>query len=331
MLRFKAFGPPVVEGPDGRPVEGAARQRRVLGLIAVVAAGRTRGVSRDRVLALLWPESDPERARQTLTQSLYHTRKALGADDVFLAAADLRLNPNVLSTDVNEFEEALDAGQLQRAVELYQGPFLDGFYVNGAPEFERWASEQRARLRGRYTQALEELAVRAAAAADHGAAVQWRQRLAALDPLNSRVALELMRSLATAGDRAGAIKHAQIHETMLREELNAAPNPAIVELADELRRTVLWHPRRVASHESDSGNVARSPTPESAASATPNVKLKGTLTRRRSWMAALSVATIAVASIVVATQWPTSRRTTLPADLTVVVPFRVAGADPALE
>ena len=35
------------------------------------------------------------------------------------------------------------------ALELYRGPFLPGFFVADAPEFERWMEEERARLRAR--------------------------------------------------------------------------------------------------------------------------------------------------------------------------------------
>ena len=32
------------------------------------------------------------------------------------------------------------------AAALYDGPFLDGFYLTGAPEFERWVEAERATL-----------------------------------------------------------------------------------------------------------------------------------------------------------------------------------------
>jgi serine/threonine-protein kinase len=204
-------------------------------LLTILAEAGPRGVSRDRILGLLWSESDADRARQALTQSLYHARRALEQDDLFAGAADLMLNAEVITSDIGEFEGAIERGELQRAADLYTGPFLDGFFVTGAPEFERWVEAQRTRFQQQYSDALDHLAAAAEARTDHRDAVQWRKRLAALDPLNSRIALDLIRTLAAAGDRAGAIRHAQVHETLLREELGAAPNPAIVELADRLR------------------------------------------------------------------------------------------------
>ncbi|MDQ3427736.1 MAG: protein kinase, partial [Gemmatimonadota bacterium] len=65
--------------------------------------------------------------------------------------------------------------------------------------------------------------------------VQWWRRLAALDPLNSRVALELMGALAAAGNPAGALQHARVYETMMREELGTGPDPAVSALVSRLR------------------------------------------------------------------------------------------------
>jgi DNA-binding SARP family transcriptional activator len=57
------------------------------------------------------------------------------------------------------------------AASLYGGPFLEGFYVTGTPEFERWTSQERQRLCDRCAQALERLAFAAEKGADYRRAV----------------------------------------------------------------------------------------------------------------------------------------------------------------
>src|SRR2546430_42281 len=44
-----------------------------------------------------------------------------------------------------------------------------------------------------------------------------------------------MTALAAGGDRAGAIRHARVHEAMLRRELGTAPEAAVTRLAERLR------------------------------------------------------------------------------------------------
>src|SRR5438034_10308364 len=123
-FRLRTFGGLSLTGESG-PVTGAAAQRRKLALLAVLATGGERGVSRDRLLALFWPERNAEHARHALTQALWALRPELGSDDLFLGTADLRLNPALIGSDVPAFRAALEPGERERAAALDAGPFLD--------------------------------------------------------------------------------------------------------------------------------------------------------------------------------------------------------------
>ena len=77
--------------------------------------------------------------------------------------------------------------------------FLDGFFLDDAPEFERWVDRERDRLSTACGRALEELAEAAEQMGDAAGAVErWKAR-AVLDPLDSRVALRVIRALERAG------------------------------------------------------------------------------------------------------------------------------------
>ena len=141
-LRLRMLGAPSSEGSTGR-LSGAAAQPKSLALLALLAAAGERGISRDKILAFLWPETETEKATHRLSQLLHALRQELKAEEVFLGRGALRLNARVVSTDVGEFREAADRGELERAVSLYGGPFLDGFYLSGAVEFERWVDLER--------------------------------------------------------------------------------------------------------------------------------------------------------------------------------------------
>jgi TolB-like protein/Flp pilus assembly protein TadD len=67
-----------------------------------------------------------------------------------------------------------------------------------------------------------------------GASRLWR-RLASRDPYNSRTALRLMRALAASGDPAAAVQHARLHDRLLREELDVAPDSEILAFAGQLQ------------------------------------------------------------------------------------------------
>ena len=234
--RLKLFGGCSIETNEG-PVVGRAAQRRRLALLALLAATRSGALTRDKLIAYLWPEADAESGRRFLSDSVYRINKALGGDAIVAVGDDLRLDPRRITTDVAEFEDALAKHEYARAATLCVGPFLDGFFLSDSPEFERWVDLERERRAREHARALEALAAEAGRADDRAAAVEWWKRLAALDPLNSRVSLGLMRALDAAGGRASAIQYATEHALRLRTDLDLEPDPGVMALADLLRNT----------------------------------------------------------------------------------------------
>jgi DNA-binding SARP family transcriptional activator len=239
MLWLTTFGGVALrrDCPDDRGGTAGEQQpaKRGLALLVLLAAAPDAGISRDSLLTYLWPESDEERARSALRQTLFSLRRELGAPELVVGGVGLRLNPADLTSDVRAFELARASGDLERAVRLYAGPFLDGFHLRGTPEFERWVERQRVEYAARTAGALETLARRAGQQGDAGTAATWWRRLSVSDPLNTRFVLELMAAEAAAGNAGGAIRLAEAHEALVREELGAAPDPALAALVARIR------------------------------------------------------------------------------------------------
>ena len=197
-FRLETLGTLALRGPAGdAPATDFAQQNRRLALLAALASSGARGRNRDQLLLFFWPDASQQRARHSLEQTLYLIRRSVDAE-VFLGVNPLRLNPDVLGSDVEDFESAIGAGDPEAAVELYRGPFLDGFYLPEAPEFEQWKEGERSRLEALYLTSLERLAEAAESAADHQAAIAWWRRLSDADPLSSRYALGTMRGRTRA-------------------------------------------------------------------------------------------------------------------------------------
>lgn len=237
MIELRTLGAVDLRNGDGAELRSVLVQPKRTALLAYLAVAAPRGFHRrDSLLALFWPEQDTPHARSALRQALHGLRHTLG-DDMLIARGDeeVGLERAQCRCDVWAFEQALDAGDLERAVCLYGGPFLEGFFLGGAPDFERWVEAERDRLSRRYAGALERLAEVAETRGDHAAAVQWWSRLAEHSPYTSRVAVRLMRALDAAGDRAEAIRHADQHAARLRADLDAEPDPQVATLAAQLR------------------------------------------------------------------------------------------------
>jgi TolB-like protein len=234
LLRLRALGGLSVESLETE-LGPAAEQRKTLGLLALLAAAGSRGMSRDRLVAYLWPESPADKASHRLTQLLYLLRRDLGADELFVGSLDLRLNPAVIDSDVAEFTAALEVGDFAHAAEAYGGPFLDGFYLSDAAEFERWVDDERARLAQRWTTVLERLAQEATRRRDIAAAAGWWRQLSQTDPLNQGHAVNYLEALAAMGDRAGALRFIRAYEALLRAEYGTDPDRAFMDAAERLR------------------------------------------------------------------------------------------------
>src|SRR5215217_8374278 len=129
MIRLRLLGGASVGRDDGTLLAGRAAQRHRLALLARLACAPGLGLSREKLIGLLWPESDTERARNLLNVSVYELRKALGDDALLSTGDDLRLNPDVVISDVAELEAALARGDHEAAVASYRGPLLDGFFL----------------------------------------------------------------------------------------------------------------------------------------------------------------------------------------------------------
>lgn len=142
MVHLRLLGGAIVEGESG-VVTGLTSRRHPLAILALLATAPSRTLSRGKLVGLLWPDSPEEKGRNLLNTYVHQVRSELGKDVVVSVGDDLRLDPTAIACDVCRFEEALEAGDHERAVELYGGPFLDGFRLGGSAGFEHHVDQER--------------------------------------------------------------------------------------------------------------------------------------------------------------------------------------------
>jgi DNA-binding SARP family transcriptional activator len=280
----------------GGVTAGRSTQRKRLALLALLAASRNGGVSRDKLIAYLWPERSEDQSRHALSQALYALRRELGERSIVAGIDDLRLDHELVPSDVVQLNAAILARDLNAIVSLYAGPFLDGFFLPDAPGFEEWATHRREEYQRAYTDALEQLAQAALRENDPARAARWLQTRATVDPLNSQIALQLMQALAASGDRAGALRHFRTHRTLLQEEMQLDAPPELVRFAAECVRTESGQPKHPHAAPAQLIPAAE----DTAAEATHRSR------RARSY-APFGIATAALLSIAVLAVWKLGR------------------------
>ena len=235
-------------------LSGPPAQRHRIALLTLIVASWPQPLSRDRAMALLWPERDVVNARRLLNLAVHVLRSALGEEAITSTGDGLLLNPSRVRCDLHELRTAIADGAIDDVVRLYAGPLLDGFHLDESTEFGYWLDEQRNELARAHVEALLALAARQEQSGDVHGAVRTCRRLVAADPYSGVYAQALMRALDAAGDRVAAIQHASDHARRLRAELDLEPDPDVMSLAERLRAA---GPRRQPAPQA---NGRRSPS-----------------------------------------------------------------------
>ena len=301
--------------------------RARVAVLAILAVSRSRPVARDRLMAMLWPESDTPRARHQLREALYRLRETLGEGTITSAGDHVQLDSSFVRCDVWDFEDAISTKDWTLADRLYAGPLLDSFFLDGAPEFDRWLETQRARLATMQRAALEALAEEYTSKRDWPRAVTAWRRFAEADPYSAKAAVGFMTALAASGDRMAALHHAAGYEHLLKTDLDAEPDAAVAELAERFRFAATQ--TESTPPESERVESVESSTPATDSSnARPATHVPA---QRRRWHVAIAAGVVGLLSVAgfVRARW-VDARDAVDASRLVVVPFRVTGADSSL-
>ncbi len=212
------------------------RTRKTGALLAYLAYYPRRQHPRDILIEMFWPTAEMEAGRQSLSMALSALRTALEPDrtseEACLLLIDrhtVSLNPARFTTDVAEFEAALDAADratgdaererlLRQATALYIGDLLPGYY-------EEWIFPEQQRLVGRYGRALRYLSDLTERAGSATEALDYALRAAVTDSLDEAAARQAMRLLALSGRAEAAMQLYRELERRLREQWDAELEP----------------------------------------------------------------------------------------------------------
>jgi len=255
MARLELFllGTPRLER-DGVPLEFDTR--KILALVAYVAVSglNTEGsrLSRDSLIALLWPELEPSRARAVLRRNLSLLRSALEGEWLVVDRQTVGTDPEAeFWLDVDQFIRLVRAWEthghpqeqvcprcvegLEEAVALYQGDFLEGFGLRDSVAYDDWQFFQAEELRQELASALQRLVRGHSAHGDLRAALPYARRWLALDPLHEPAHRQLMHLYAETGQRSAALRQYQECVRILSEELDLAPAEETSALYEQIR------------------------------------------------------------------------------------------------
>jgi DNA-binding SARP family transcriptional activator len=223
-LRLELFGQPVVcRDGESRSAVAASLQP----MLAFLALEPESVCSRDRLIDCLWP--DAHHGRQRLNTAVWRCRQLFGDADVIEVhrSGYVALDTDVVAVDVVPVARALTDGNRARvaagdedarrrlcgAVTTNWSRFLAGNY-------DDWVVRTRDRLQRAVVKGVDTLSQ---SASEPEEAIEWTERLVALDPLREDGHRHLIRLYATAGRRSDALRQYDDCVRNLRDELGVEP------------------------------------------------------------------------------------------------------------
>lgn len=225
---------------DGSRLQPPPKKSRAM--LAYLALTPT-GASREKMAALLWPDSGEEQARASLRQALAGLRRLLGepGDDhdgggLRTTGGELTLDAAPIAVDALQLASLIGEGgrtQLEAAARLCKGPLLDGLDVQADP-FDEWLTAERSRLSALASMGLSALLELQIASGDLDEAAETSARLLACAPLREDTHRSVMRMHLGGGRFNDALEQYAQCERLLRAELGIGPDPETVALRDEV-------------------------------------------------------------------------------------------------
>jgi DNA-binding SARP family transcriptional activator len=226
---------------------------KVRALLAYLVVESRDSHSREQLAALFWLEMPAKRANSNLSQALYNLRHLIQdhqANPPFLLRSRDSVQFNRESDywlDIEQFNQNLIQDQvfvasndgyhenLQRAIDLYRGDFLEGLSFDSSLTFDEWLLVQRQRAQRQVLNGLHHLAAYYRGRNELPRALSFAWRQVELDPLDERACRQLMGLLAANNQRSQALTQFERLQVMLAEELGITPEPETQALRDQIQ------------------------------------------------------------------------------------------------
>ena len=234
MIVCRTLGPVEVT-VDGEPAPPELLWRKHLALLVYLARSPRQTRSRDQLTALLWADRNETAARHSLSEALRVLRRHAGAEALEVAVGQVGLAPGAVELDVDRLEQLATDEDWPAAADLVVGEFLEGFGVPDATTFADWLAAEREHWRRRGVDVLLRSSDALARAARAEPAAELAARALAIEPVSEPAFRIVIRCMALAGDRAGALELADRFEARLAE-LDAEPGQETVAMIDRVRR-----------------------------------------------------------------------------------------------
>lgn len=232
-FQVQTLGPFMVwkAGEESEPVSWTTKKSRDL---LAFLTHQEKPVSRERILAEIWPDMEYQKIGSLFHTTLYQLRQALSVNKDFIIYqnGEYQLAPGSFTSDRSHFKEALSninkldretAAQLEETLLLYRGDYLEELDYP-------WLISEREYLKRLNQDARLKLAQYYLKISEYIKAIEHLRILAEDNPLSEEFNSMLMTAYAEIGDRLAVKRCFAAFKKELRKELGVEPSAELRKL-----------------------------------------------------------------------------------------------------
>lgn len=232
IIKIYLLGPPAIRWGE----ESLSIPRRQVRALLFRLAAEIRPVSRGYLANFFWSELPESTARRNLSRLLVYLSQQLPDPKILqVGEASIGLDAGLTWVDTRLSEQHWESWKLkhrcqdlQAAVALYRGAFLEDFRLAGNPEFDHWVSLEAENWEQRYLQILKTLIDECAAQGDTPQAINYARQYLQYNDLAEEVHCRLIELYTTLGERSAALHQYEQCSIALERELGVQPTPGTV-------------------------------------------------------------------------------------------------------
>jgi len=211
-------------------------------LLCYLAVNGRSSTTRQSLAGLLWGDLPEADARRNLRGVVMKLRQEL-APFLTVLHQSIGINPDaIIQLDSDLFQHLIERGgidDLQQAVQLYGGDFLEDFYVRDAPDFDAWVGRRRHHFHQLAVTAFDAIVAHYIEEKQYVVGLDAAQRLLDLDMLRETSHRYLMRLYALSGEQTRALDQFESCRRLLRNELDVEVSNETAVLATQIRSNSL--------------------------------------------------------------------------------------------
>jgi LuxR family maltose regulon positive regulatory protein len=229
VIEARAFGETLVTISDRQIGESEWRSNRAKEIFFYLLHCK-KGQTKEQITAKIWPDLSPAKGTSNFHINLYRARRAVFPGIFALEHGRYKLNPDLdIRFDVAEFEDLLLQADnlphesearmtnLEQAIQLYRGNFMEGFYGE-------WVEIHRRYLEDKYLRTLASLAGFYAVSGRYQEAIALLEKFITIDPYQDEIYGQIMEWHLVLGEQPAALRvYRRYINTVVQDTENALP------------------------------------------------------------------------------------------------------------